>query len=268
MPIFQNNPHLVFTGERMMNHPRSDTYRMHMDRYVFATRYIKHSSVLDISCGSGYGAFEMARYASSVTGVDIDNDTIEYCARTYKKDNLSFFTTPAETCDERLIGVFDTIVSFETVEHTKDGVRFIKHLLQYMRPGGTLILSTPNNFMRHHPSKNPFHVYEYEIRELYAILQRLATRANIEVFGQYKSNARKNDPLTANSTATFIGPIIKAAYLFDTYHLGILKYIEHTAIYKAIGAMQYRQQKDFAIYPINLSENFIHPMVSLYVVHT
>jgi SAM-dependent methyltransferase len=39
---------------------------------------------------------------------------------------------------------FDVVVSFETIEHTADPAHFLDELWRVLRPGGPLIISTPN----------------------------------------------------------------------------------------------------------------------------
>ncbi|MEO6078056.1 MAG: class I SAM-dependent methyltransferase, partial [Candidatus Andersenbacteria bacterium] len=205
---------MKFTGERMQNHPNSSTYRFHMDRYIFAKKFIQNKSVLDIACGSGYGTSYLAQFASSVTGADIDPAIITYCKEHYKKKNLDFQTISSSNPEPHFISLFDAIISFETLEHADNGTVFLKNILSYLRPGGILILSTPNNFNNIHPPKNRFHVYEYNILELKHLIEKLAPSADIQLFGQFPSNARKMSPRVKQSLLhTIISSMIRNIYL-------------------------------------------------------
>ncbi|GAA3317265.1 hypothetical protein GCM10020331_015500 [Ectobacillus funiculus] len=41
------------------------------------------------------------------------------------------------------LGLFDTILSFETIEHVQDDQLFMNNLYRMLKPGGRLILSSP-----------------------------------------------------------------------------------------------------------------------------
>ena len=47
-----------FTGERLIpeHNQESLIYGEHMSRYVFAEQFVSGKKVLDVACGSGYGA--------------------------------------------------------------------------------------------------------------------------------------------------------------------------------------------------------------------
>jgi cyclopropane fatty-acyl-phospholipid synthase-like methyltransferase len=68
------------------------------------------------------------------------------------------------------LGNFDTIVSFETIEHFKGDEVFIKNLYDMLKPGGTAIISTPFGKGKDQPCKNPYHVYQYKEEEFLEVL--------------------------------------------------------------------------------------------------
>jgi SAM-dependent methyltransferase len=78
----------------------------------------------------------------------------------------------------------DLAVSFETIEHVLDVRAVVCELRRVLRPGGQLVLSTPNRAFgppaRH--TANPFHVQEFTADELRALLEeRFST---VTLFGQ------------------------------------------------------------------------------------
>src|SRR3989344_5897920 len=157
------NHKLEFTGERMINSPGSGIYRAHINRYKFASKFANRKVVLDIACGTGFGSSYLSRFARRVVGVDVQKDVLEFCVRKYKKPNLEFLMENKHDINLRLTHRFDTIVCFETIEHVPDYKFFLKKLKEYLKRGGTLILSTPNNFLHQYPPANKFHIYEFDI---------------------------------------------------------------------------------------------------------
>src|SRR5262249_27353980 len=60
-----------FTGERVIpGQVNDDLWAEHISRYAFASRFAVHANVLDLGCGTGYGASELSRAARGVVGID------------------------------------------------------------------------------------------------------------------------------------------------------------------------------------------------------
>jgi 2-polyprenyl-3-methyl-5-hydroxy-6-metoxy-1,4-benzoquinol methylase len=97
----------------------------HLDRYKFALDFCIGKSVLDASCGSGYGAKLLSSVARSVLGVDISQETIHYAATHYYVSGVSFTLCDLE--NDFPVNYYDTIVSFETIEHLINPHPFLKH---------------------------------------------------------------------------------------------------------------------------------------------
>lgn len=166
------NDLLENTGERVIPDQMKATnglYLEHIARYYFATPYV-HGRVLDFACGTGYGSHFIAksckREATEVVGIDIDPDTIQYAKKRYSHPLTAYRT--ADVLDPELphhIGTFDTIISFETLEHVPDDRQFMKQVYNLLRPGGTLVLSTPFGQGRNHPCGSPFHYFQLTSNE-------------------------------------------------------------------------------------------------------
>ncbi|HEX7064119.1 MAG TPA: class I SAM-dependent methyltransferase [Bacillales bacterium] len=165
------------TGERIIPDQMKPTNGMlleHIARYYFATPYVK-GRVLDISCGVGYGTQMIAKTckkeADSVVGVDVNKDALDYGRGRYHHPLIEW--VEADALDDGLpekLGVFDTILSFETIEHLADEQIFINNIWDMLKPGGTLILSTPFGRGRGKRTNEPFHVHQFtpvEFRKLF-----------------------------------------------------------------------------------------------------
>jgi SAM-dependent methyltransferase len=104
----------------------------------------RDSSILDIGCGVGHflKMLEDEGY-TDCTGIDASTDAIEICrakvrAEVHLADACSYLT-------DRLPSV-DCIVSMHVIEHMNlpEARTFINLTLRALRPGGTLIVATPN----------------------------------------------------------------------------------------------------------------------------
>ncbi|RKL67321.1 SAM-dependent methyltransferase [Salipaludibacillus neizhouensis] len=142
----------------------------HLARYYFAFPYAK-GRVLDLACGTGYGGQIVAKakkkVISEMVGVDIHKETIEYATKTYYHPLLTFQMGDVLDPNFRAsIGTFDTIMSFETIEHVPDDQEFLSSIYKLLKPGGILILSTPFGAGKGIKSAVPFHYHQLTETEL------------------------------------------------------------------------------------------------------
>jgi SAM-dependent methyltransferase len=159
----------------------------HVSRYLLARSWVVGRDIVDIACGSGYGSALLARDRRyRVTGIDLSPDAVEAATAAWSRPNLAFAV--GDVLDLRIPpGSADTVVSFETIEHVIDPARFLDQIALLLRPGGRLVLSTPD---RHYyspgaqrgESHNPFHLSEMTRSEL---LELIGSRFRvISVYGQ------------------------------------------------------------------------------------
>ncbi len=179
---------LEWTGERIIPKLLKPTNGMlleHIARYYFATPYIQ-GRVLDIACGTGYGCHMVAkdrkREITEIVGVDIDKETLFYANREYNHQKVTYMQGDAidPSLPEQL-GMFDTILSFETIEHVEDDQVFIENLYKMLKPGGTLVLSSPFGRGRGKPTSEPFHVHQLTPEEFEQLFVRFS---NVDIYYQ------------------------------------------------------------------------------------
>ncbi|MBL7749096.1 MAG: class I SAM-dependent methyltransferase, partial [Chitinophagaceae bacterium] len=159
-----------WTGERLETFVFNESTIEHLHRYAIACGLAAGKTVLDIACGEGYGSYLLAAKAASVTGMDIDNTTIKKATQKYPKENLRFTQATAEKIPAA-DAQFDMVVSFETLEHLEDHDTMIKEIKRVLKPGGLLVISTPDkkNYSDKRNYKNPFHLKELYRNEFEAL---------------------------------------------------------------------------------------------------
>lgn len=142
----------------------------HIDRYKFAVPYIHNKVAVDVACGSGYGSHRLAcKGAKKIIGVDCDNKTIKYAKARYPRRNIIYKVGDAINLPITSSSV-DAVVSFETIEHIKKPLTFLKEAKRVLRQSGLLIISTPNK--KYSIGDNPFHYKEYNLWEFNKIISR------------------------------------------------------------------------------------------------
>lgn len=161
-----------FTGERMTSTHAGQAEFEHLHRYFFAREFCQDRDVLDIAAGEGYGSAYIAQNARSVIGVELSGEMVAHANASYGQPNLSFQRGDARSL-EYPTGSFDVVTSFETIEHFLEQDRFLDEVRRVLRPGGMLILSSPDRDVYSPPDSqaNPFHARELSRQELEALLR-------------------------------------------------------------------------------------------------
>ncbi len=97
--------------------------------------------VLDVGCGTGLMAFEIARRgAKEVVGIDFSKKAIDEASALYRAPRLSF----REEDIKDHTGSYDVIVSLGTLEHMDDPFAALKLFKKHLRPGGRILITSPN----------------------------------------------------------------------------------------------------------------------------
>jgi SAM-dependent methyltransferase len=164
-----------FTGERVIpGRVDPDLWNEHFARYLFASRLGAGRRVLDAGCGTGYGSAELARAASSVTGVDISTDALDYARENF---GPAFLRLAQASCTDLPFAAasFDLVTAFEVIEHLSDWPALLREARRVLAPNGVFVVSTPNRSFyaetRQNSGPNPFHEHEFEFDEFKNALQ-------------------------------------------------------------------------------------------------
>lgn len=154
---------------------------LHLARYAFARPYVSGGQVLDAGCGVGYGAAYLAEAAAHVTAIDIDAETVEYARRRYGGPTTDFRIADLHALDLPSAS-FDSVCSFETIEHVEDPERVLSELARVLRPDGALFVSTPNAAVTTTSPTNPFHHIEWSAPDFRHLLS--SHFDDVTLFGQ------------------------------------------------------------------------------------
>jgi len=155
-------------------------------RYLFAAEFCKGGQVLDLGCGSGYGAKFLARTAQQVIAVDMDPFALQYGEETYPDPRIRRLHVLPEQNLPFEDHYFDVIVSLEVVEHVpvEQMEAYFAEIGRLLKPDGVLIMSTPNKQIYiHYP--DPYHVSLMTLDEFRALLE--SRFRHVELYGQLRS---------------------------------------------------------------------------------
>lgn len=177
------------TGERsspedISIHP---IYCQHLAAYRYASGFVKDKVVLDLGCGEGYGSGMLSGYARRVIGMDYSAAAIQKASRNYNSPNLEFIRKDSVRADFENES-FDVVCCFQVIEHLAHPGGLLSKITSWLKPGGILLVSTPNrkaSIIRH-----PYHYREYSKEELGGVLKQFFPQ--VEVFGlQFSQRVKK-----------------------------------------------------------------------------
>ncbi|MER7116967.1 class I SAM-dependent methyltransferase [Saccharomonospora azurea] len=163
----------LHTGERTVPGVPHENYwfRRHEVAYHALAPFCRDAVVLEAGCGEGYGAALLAEHARSVLALDYDEPTTAHVARRYPelgvvRGNLA--TLPVAT------GSVDVVANLQVIEHLWDQSGFLAECHRVLRPGGRLLVTTPNRLTFTPDSDtplNPYHTRELSPSELDELLR-------------------------------------------------------------------------------------------------
>jgi SAM-dependent methyltransferase len=175
---------LPLTGERTVPGVSHENYwfRRHEAAYLQLAPRCRGAVVLEAGCGEGYGAHRLASVARRVVALDYDALTVAHVAARYPavaavRGNLVGLPL-ADSC-------LDVVVNLQVIEHLWDQPGFLAECARVLRPGGVLLISTPNRITFSPGSDtplNPFHTRELTAAELDSLV-RAAGFAEVEMLG-------------------------------------------------------------------------------------
>jgi 2-polyprenyl-3-methyl-5-hydroxy-6-metoxy-1,4-benzoquinol methylase len=102
-------------------------------------RFVPNGTLLDVGCGSGEWLSVMKELGWNAEGVDFDRDAVNACA------GSGLTVHPGSVQDQRFPAAhFDAVTLNHVIEHVPDPVATLEECMRILKPGGTLVMLTPN----------------------------------------------------------------------------------------------------------------------------
>ena len=165
------------TAERSSGHDPSEQVIYNRCLYAYkAASEIVSGNIIELGSGEGYGIQLLAPLAKSYIAVDkFDTNISGQPNVVFRKQLLPSLAGIADNS-------FDFAVTFQVIEHIQDDKAFISEIHRVLKPGGILLLTTPNRSMS--LTRNPWHIREYLASELSGIVGNSFNKVEVKgVFG-------------------------------------------------------------------------------------
>lgn len=105
-------------------------------------RLSKDANILEVGSGLGYLTYSLKKAGfDSIRGLDISQEAVDkandFLGSYYLCADISHYA-------ETHIGEYDAILLTEVIEHIENPMEFIRVLTTLLKPGGSIVLTTPN----------------------------------------------------------------------------------------------------------------------------
>ncbi|MEO9482523.1 MAG: methyltransferase domain-containing protein [Ekhidna sp.] len=134
--------------------------------YHLAKPFLK-GNLLELGCGEGRGVELLAPLVDSYLGIDKIRAVIQNLEKKYPEHQFMSGVFPPFPFEDNS---FDSIVTFQVIEHVKQDEQFVREIHRVLKPGGTALITTPNIKMT--LSRNPWHEREYTAEGLTALCKK------------------------------------------------------------------------------------------------
>lgn len=168
---------LVYDGERYVPGQTSrNVSEDHVRRYRYVRNKLKGKRVLDIACGSGFGMQILSAVARVVAGADYSFEAVNFAKRNFMRNSDGGVQANASSIPFA-DNSFDAVVSFETIEHLREPVKFLKEIKRVLVPNGQFYISTP---VKKGNRLDRYHFHEYTISEFTKFLSGFFSVEKVE----------------------------------------------------------------------------------------
>ncbi len=104
---------------------------------------VRGDRVLDLGCGAGDLASDIARAGAHVTAADVAQAALDRARRRHPDLQLRLVTIDGPLPFDD--GAFDAVWSSEVIEHVADTARWLSELRRVLTPRGRVLLTTPSH---------------------------------------------------------------------------------------------------------------------------
>jgi len=175
---------ILQTAERSSHLDPSENviYQRHLIAYKEAAKLVS-GTVLEVGSGEGYGTTELAPKSDHYIAVDKYNTEISDELK--KENNITFIQAEVPPLNGIADNSVDFVVTFQVIEHIKNDKMFLQEIHRVLKPGGKMILTTPNSMMS--LTRNPWHTREYTPEQMGEVLKSSFDNYDLKgVFGNDK----------------------------------------------------------------------------------
>lgn len=189
-------------------------------------------SVLDVGCSQGITSILLGREGFQVTGIDLEETSINYANEELKKEsvlvqeNVKFLLQEISLLDKSF-GRFDTIVLGEVLEHFAQPNKLLTKLYHLLNNNGRIIITVPFGYHPFHDHKQTFYIgnFSYLVQPFFEEVMLEVNHKYICYAGQKRERIAtyKKIRYTPNELQKWIDLEEKSFYLYERNYEKLLR---------------------------------------------
>ncbi|MEN8249664.1 MAG: class I SAM-dependent methyltransferase [Bacteroidota bacterium] len=188
----------VYTTEIASDTISSDNpiHQRLLKAYYVACDFVK-GNMLEIGCGEGRGVDLLQNLVENYTAIDKIQEVTDKLSEEHPEATFKQMVIPPIDFKDN---EFESIISFQVIEHVKDDSKYLEEIARIMKPGGVALITTPNIKMS--LSRNPWHIREYTADQLEELCKPFFSKVEIKgitgndkVMQYYEENKRSVEKL-------------------------------------------------------------------------
>jgi ubiquinone/menaquinone biosynthesis C-methylase UbiE len=182
----------------------------HYHRYIFAANQINDigntGKVLDVASGTGYGARVFEQKLSlefDYTACDISQEATQYGNTYYSEAEYINGDAQSLPFDS---DSFDTIVSFETMEHLPDIHSYLRELHRVSKHGSKIFISVPydQDLDRNDQAQRKTypHVHSFDLKDIKSFIEKYFYQDSCDFYTQQRPQSPMSMSRISNTPAS------------------------------------------------------------------
>lgn len=160
---------------------QEDCYHAVIEVLKDEQKYNRDLRIIELGCGQGYLTYALSKAGFNITGVDLSQEAVDLATTRFGN---RYFCGTINSFVSHANQLPTTVICTELIEHLEDPIGFVQTIIDFLGPGGKLVLTTPNKIIGRKTywdtDQPPVHLWWFSKDSLIIIAERVG--CNIEFF--------------------------------------------------------------------------------------
>ena len=170
----------------------------------FLRSHAPTGALAEIGSGLGYLTHAIHEEGREILGLDLSTEAVDQATARF---GPHYRACDLDHLDDDLVGRFDAVITLEVIEHAIDPIAFVQSAVQLLRPGGKLLVTTPDRdgydpADRWRTDPPPVHLHWFGRRSMEVVAERLGLGLELIDFTRYNDEHVQARPAPSQELPT------------------------------------------------------------------